>query len=366
MAEQHANGDEEIVRSESKEAALTSGDPLTGQNVTGQDLTDQVPQKTGQAPGERGDAGGDLAASAAPGEAAGENRPTEPGPVDAETPQPDDVAAIRADDILLNALGGSEPEAAENLADQELNSLLLAWRRDVDSERIGELVDTDTALATLMAARKPVRNRHRFLVPFAAAAAVLVITFTGVGLAARDARPGDALWAVAQVLYSEHARSVEAAASVQTELDSAGTALREGRIADARTALDRAGDTLPSVSRDDGQADLVARHESLVQQLPDAPVLPDLTSTSSQSSTQSVPSPSHSPSAPPSSTLDPTSPPVPSSPPPPAQESSSSVSSPSSTREEPNPPIDTGVTTPGGQRPESSNNGNGTQSESNN
>ncbi|WP_246019296.1 anti-sigma-D factor RsdA [Saccharothrix australiensis] len=176
----------------------------------------------------------------------------------------DDLAGIRADDALLDALGGRG--GTDALVDDELNALLLAWRREVDSRPMGELVDTDTAVATIAAAR-PQPRRHRFLIPLASAAAVLAIAFTGVSLVARDARPGDTLWGLTRVLYSEHARSVEAAVTVRTDLETAGAALRAGRYGEARDLLNKAGEVLPSISVDDGKADLKQKHDSLVREL---------------------------------------------------------------------------------------------------
>jgi len=123
-----------------------------------------------------------------------------------------DLSAVQADDALLDALGGSDPGIADGLGEQELNELLLAWRRDIDSEPLAELVDLDTAVTTVKTAALAQRHgqrarRHRFLVPVAAAAAVLAIAFTGTGLAARDAQPGDTLWGLTKVLYADHARS---------------------------------------------------------------------------------------------------------------------------------------------------------------
>lgn len=232
-----------------------------------------------------------------------------------------EFTAVQVDDALLDALGGTDAELTGSLADQELNELLLAWRRDVDAEPIPELIDTDSAVTTIAAGRQPVRTRHRFLVPLATAAAVLAIAFTGVGLAARDAQPGDPLWGLTRVLYSDHARSVEAAASVRNELDRAGLAISAGRIADARNALAKAQVSLPTVSREDGRADLAARREELMQRLSANPPITSTTTPSYPNSNPNLPVPggpvasSSSPSTtstPPSTTPNPsTSPPAP-------------------------------------------------------
>ncbi|MDQ2582485.1 anti-sigma-D factor RsdA [Saccharothrix yanglingensis] len=190
-----------------------------------------------------------------------------PQPDDTLVGPGDDLAGIRADDALLDALGGRDTEQADALAGDELNALLLAWRREVDSRPVGELVDTDTAVATIAAARPRARGRHRFLIPLASAAAVLAIAFTGMSLVARDAQPGDTLWGLTRVLYSDHARSVEAAVTVRSDLDRATVALREGRYDEAKDALDKADQYLGSVSHDDGKDDLAQTHESLKKQM---------------------------------------------------------------------------------------------------
>ncbi len=201
----------------------------------------------------------------------------------------DDLAGIRADDALLDALGGRDGAEPGSLVDDELNALLLAWRREVDSPPMGELVDTDTAVATIAAARPQPRGRQRFLIPLASAAAVLAIAFTGMSLVARDAQPGDALWGLTRVLYSEHARSVEAAVAVRTDLDTARAALREGRYSEARDALVKAGEVLPSVSPDDGKDDLTQKRESLLEELTSTTPSPNTPTTAGPSTTPALP-----------------------------------------------------------------------------
>jgi anti-sigma-D factor RsdA-like protein len=178
-----------------------------------------------------------------------------------------DLSGIQADDALLDALGGKDPERVGDLVQDDLNAMLLAWRHDVDSQAVSDLVDTDTAVATIAAARPQPRARHRFLIPLASAAAVLAIAFTGVSLVARDAQPGDPLWGLTRVLYSDHAQSVEAAVAVNTDLEAARAALREGKVNEAKDALDKAGVQLPKVSADDGHVDLSQKHTQLMDEL---------------------------------------------------------------------------------------------------
>jgi hypothetical protein len=182
-------------------------------------------------------------------------------------PVADDLSAVQADDRLLDALGSATPGAAGSLVDDELNALLLAWRNEVETAPFGELVDTETAVATIQAARPQPVSRHRYLIPLASAAAVLAIAFTGVSLVARDAQPGDALWGLTRVLYSEHAKSIEAAAIVRSDLDSARLALREGKVSEAREKLEKVEVSLESVSTADGKAQLEEKHKELENEL---------------------------------------------------------------------------------------------------
>ncbi|GAB3469725.1 anti-sigma-D factor RsdA [Actinophytocola sediminis] len=182
-----------------------------------------------------------------------------------------DLSMVHADDEYLDLLAGMNLDDQDGPAGDQLSELLLSWRRDVETEPIGEIVDQKLATVTVHAARMRRKRRPRLLVPLAAAAAVLAIAFAGVGLAARDAQPGDTLWALAKVLYSDHTRSVEAAEAVRADLREAQTALTEGRVAEAKSKLEDAHAVLPTVSTEDGQKDLEKQHASLVAQLPGNP-----------------------------------------------------------------------------------------------
>jgi hypothetical protein len=212
-----------------------------------------------------------------------------------------DLSAVQADDALLDALGGSDPKVADGLGDQELNALLLAWRRDIDSEPLAELVDTETAVTAVRTAASTKRfgqreRRRRMLVPVAAAAAVLAIAFTGTGLAARDAQPGDTLWGLTKVLYGDHARSVEAAATAKGDLEKANIALAGGRVDDARKALEDAQAALNQVSVEDNLGQLMDQHRQLSEQLQSPNPAPISTIPGSQGGT--VPPASSQPNVP--------------------------------------------------------------------
>ncbi|SFS42924.1 anti-sigma-D factor RsdA [Saccharopolyspora flava] len=236
--------------------------------------------------------------------------------------EPIDLAALQEDDLLLDALGGTNPDVPASAdGSPSLEELLVAWRQDVDSAPIGDLVDTDTAAAAIAEAGRPrsfLRRRH--LVPVATAAAVLMITFTGVGVAARDAQPGDMLWGVAQVLYTDHTRAVQAAASARTDLDTAESAVDRGNRLAAEEALRSAKEHMAKVDAENGLSELKAAHESLTKRIDRGSGNSSHTSTPTTTlppTTQPSPSqplppnpgvPPTGSSTPPSSTSDPTSP----------------------------------------------------------
>lgn len=229
-----------------------------------------------------------------------------------------DLSAVHADDALLDALGGSDPKVADDLGDQELNALLLAWRRDIDSEPLAELVDTDTAVTTVKTAALARRHgqrarKRRILVPVAVAAAVLAIAFSGTGIAARDAQPGDTLWGLTKVLYADHARSVEAASAARTDLQQASIALSQGRVAEAQQALAEAAAKLSQVSSEDNLAQLMQEHQQLTARLQQPTTNPQLPTTAPETSasapvSSTTPLPTTTPTTTPSSPTTSTSP----------------------------------------------------------
>ncbi|MBV9162491.1 MAG: hypothetical protein JO281_13270 [Pseudonocardiales bacterium] len=182
---------------------------------------------------------------------------------------PVDLAAVQADDALLDLIGQAGHTPSDT--DDQLTRVLAAWRCEVHAEPFSELVDTDTALAVIHAARQPIRRRNPVFGPIAAAAAVLVIAFSAVGLVAKSAQPGDPLWGVTQMLYSDYAHSVETAATVRTELNDARTALREGKPEQARAKLQHVQQQLPAIGEAEGRTDLTARHRQLEQMLNESP-----------------------------------------------------------------------------------------------
>lgn len=226
--------------------------------------------------------------------------------------EPIDMAQVRADDAFVEALAKANRGAEADPLDERMASLLLSWRDDVGVEASKPLIDLETAVAAVRNAPRPA-DRQIFG-PLAAAAAVLVIAFTGVGLAARDAVPGNPLFGVTKVLYSDKAKSVEAAVAVRTKLEVASEALASGRVGEAQDAIEQAQSKLPVVAAEDGQGDLVARTELLITELSrlnptTTPPVPSASVSPAPTTVETTPSPSQTSTPPP--TTPPSEPPTP-------------------------------------------------------
>ncbi|MBW0115440.1 anti-sigma-D factor RsdA [Pseudonocardia abyssalis] len=185
---------------------------------------------------------------------------TQPIPFKDVSEEPIDLVAVQADDELISALAAGMSVSAPGVggydADDHVAALLASWRAEVDSEPLPELVDLDTAMATIQAASRPPGRRARHLFPLAAAAAMIVFTVGGVSVGASDARPGDTLWGVSRVLYSERAESVEAAGRVESRINEAKDALTRGEPDVAAAALAAAEEDLVAVRAEEGLAEL--------------------------------------------------------------------------------------------------------------
>jgi Anti-sigma-D factor RsdA to sigma factor binding region len=179
--------------------------------------------------------------------------------------EPVDLAAVQADDELINALatGMGVPSSGGGAfhADDKVVALLSSWRADVVDEPIPDLIDLETAVAAVKAGmpatRRPRSARARHLVPVAAAAAFLVLVGGGVTIGSATAEPDSTLWPVSKVLFSERADSVEAAARASDKIDNAKQALMEGKPEQASAELAQAQQDLAKVRPQEGKDELV-------------------------------------------------------------------------------------------------------------
>ncbi|MDN5861189.1 MAG: hypothetical protein L0H84_21500 [Pseudonocardia sp.] len=188
--------------------------------------------------------------------------------------EPIDLAAVQADDELISALAAGMTVSAPGYggydADDRVAAILASWREQVDAEPLPELVDIDTAVATIKRARRPA-SRARHLAPVAAAAAFAVLLAGGLSVTSASAEPGDALWGVSKVLFSERAGSIEAAVRVEDRITNAKHALTQGQPVVAAQELAKAQDDLPAVRPEEGKVALSEVQDFLVAKADETP-----------------------------------------------------------------------------------------------
>lgn len=184
-------------------------------------------------------------------------RPVRMGPP-SDDEGPLDMVAVQADDALISALAGGLTVAAHGRhgTDDHVASVLAAWKADIDAEPIPELVDLDTAVATILEANRPPGRRLRHLAPVAAAAAVAVLALGGVTVGSASAQPDSVFWPVSKVLFSERAASVEAADSAEDHITRAKILLTNGDPRAAAAELAEAQKDLRDVRPQEGKAQL--------------------------------------------------------------------------------------------------------------
>jgi hypothetical protein len=170
---------------------------------------------------------------------------------------PVDLAAVRADDALIDALTGGAGGGADGYGfggsddDDRLAAILAAWRADIEADPMPELVSLDEAAEAVAAgheSRDRLRSRGRRRMPFAIAAVAAAVACAGLTVAVHGAMPGDTLWGVSKVFFSERAQGVERVEEVRNRIEAANGALARGDTAAARNELAQANIAIPQVA----------------------------------------------------------------------------------------------------------------------
>ncbi|GAA4812038.1 hypothetical protein GCM10023200_57320 [Actinomycetospora chlora] len=183
---------------------------------------------------------------------------------------PVDLAAVRADDALIDALAGGAGAAGDpdgygfgGTDDDRLAAILAAWRADIEADPMPELVSLDEAADAVAAgheSRDRLRSRARRRMPFAIAAVAAAVACAGLTVAVHGAMPGDTLWGVSKVFFSERAQNVERVEEVRNRIEAANGALARGDVNQARNELAQANVAIPQVAPEQ-QAPLVKERD---------------------------------------------------------------------------------------------------------
>ena len=189
---------------------------------------------------------------------------------------PVDLVSVQADDELINALASgmmvtSAGGRFTDGSDDQVSAVLAAWKADVDSRPMPELITVDEGVAAVLAAGRRPSSRIRHLAPVAAAAAFIVIAVGGVSVGSYSAQPDDVLWPVAKVLYSERTTSVEAADRVETRIARAKQAIAAGQPDVAEQELRAAAADIAVVRPEEGKIELASVQDFLIAKAGETP-----------------------------------------------------------------------------------------------
>nr|BFE62013.1 hypothetical protein GCM10020063_065390 [Dactylosporangium thailandense] len=207
--------------------------------------------------------------------------------MDSSGEAPVDLATVRADDALLDALArGSRPASpSPSPADDALTGLLADWHDELSADlpdfdlssepssgdALPDLPELRTAAPDTagtqelpVVAPRPRRRPGSALRRTFAAVAAAVVILGGLALGAERSSPSGPLWPLTQVLYPEqaHARAAEQA------IAEAADAIAAARWGDARRLLDTATGEAEQVDNAGTRRRLLDRIADLRSQLP--------------------------------------------------------------------------------------------------
>lgn len=177
---------------------------------------------------------------------------------DSHDGEPVDLGAVGRDDAFIDDLAEGRPTPVSDDTEYQLAAMITAWRTDALSAPIPAeptLGQIDAAVA-VQNGRGSMSRRLRIV---SGAAAILAVFGAGLMVMSEGAEPGDPLWSVKQVVFSEQAKQTQARVNVEENLDSAKAAYDAGDTAMGRDYIKRAESELGPVGDADTIADLKDR-----------------------------------------------------------------------------------------------------------
>ncbi|MBY6365747.1 anti-sigma-D factor RsdA [Rhodococcoides corynebacterioides] len=193
--------------------------------------------------------------------------------LDDDEDTPVDLMAVRRDDALIEAIAGHGPVATADADEYRLAALLAEWREDIVSTPMPAGPSLDEVQAAMdrerdgAADRGRARSRLRMLRPVVGAAAAVAFLAGGVSAVSFGAEPGDPLWKVKEVVFTQEAESTAARVDTTSALQNVETALARGDADQARTLLAEAATRTPAVRDEQQRAELLGWWTRLNQQL---------------------------------------------------------------------------------------------------
>lgn len=188
--------------------------------------------------------------------------------------EPVDIVAVRRDDELIDAIARGGPIPTESTEELQLATLLADWRAEIVAPPLPDAPDLDTVVAAVnqeIGARQArisaqSGGRLRLLRPIATTAAALALVFGGLSVFSYQAEPGDALWRVKEVVFSEQAQST-VVQYADDNLSEAQTLLDEGKPEQAKARLEQASANATQVDDPVKRNELVDRWKQLLEEV---------------------------------------------------------------------------------------------------
>ncbi|MFD4366163.1 anti-sigma-D factor RsdA [Rhodococcus sp. NPDC058521] len=182
---------------------------------------------------------------------------------------PVDVAAVRRDDAFIEALAGDGHVATETPEQYELALLLADWRSGIVSTPMPKGPQLDEVVAAIEKSNRTAttRSRMRLLRPIAGAAAAVAVVMGGATIFSYNAQPGDPLWNVKQVVFTQQADSTVAQIETTSQLEEAERLISSGDTDQARAMLETASARSGDVRDAGARGELEQWHARLATEL---------------------------------------------------------------------------------------------------
>ncbi|MBO0854994.1 MAG: hypothetical protein J2P18_14675 [Nocardia sp.] len=195
---------------------------------------------------------------------------------DAGDSAPVDIAEVRRDDALIDAIAGDGPVATDSDQEFQLASLLADWRAEIVEAPMPAGPDLDTVVAAVnqeigaRTARVGANRRGalRLVRPLMGAAAAVAVIAGGTTAFSYGASPGDPLWRVKEVVFSQQAQST-IAQSADNDMTKAQSLIEQGHPEQAKALMQTASTSATQVSDNARKQNLQTRWQELLGKLRD-------------------------------------------------------------------------------------------------
>lgn len=187
---------------------------------------------------------------------------------------PVDIAAVRRDDALIEAISSDGPVQTDSTEEFQLAALLADWRAEIIEPPLPGAPDLDVVFAAVnqeIGARKvrvsaQTGGRLRLVRPLLGTAAAVALVIGGLTAFSYNAEPGNPLWRVKEVVFSEQAQST-VVNRADSQIDQAEQLLAKGDPTAAKVQLESALANVDQVTDPDKRAQLQADWQRMLDTL---------------------------------------------------------------------------------------------------